>query len=159
MNELMLGLYVTVVGVTIVFTVLSILAVTVYLLKYIGKQKTKQPVEEKETMEASGKTGEITRGGISIEKIQPPVDPETLSAITAGIIGFQEAKKKRLMRINLFREYPTLARLLPLAGIHYKAEVEVSVQGSPKKIIVEELGIGYYKVVIGNREYTVVVRK
>ena len=159
MDELMLGLYVTIVGITIVFTVLSILAVTVYLLKYIGKQEAKQKVMERKAVEESGKTMESAGEAITIEKVEPPVDPETLSAITAGIIGFQEAKKRKLMRIDLFREYPALARLLPLAGIHYKAEVEVSVQGSPKKIIVEEIGTGYYRVSIGNREYTVIIKK
>ncbi len=163
MNEFMLGLYITTVGVTVVFVVLSILAVTVYLMRYI---QPKQPVPEGKAPPETEKKVEGGGVGVSEEKtigetigVKPPIDPETISAITAAIIGFQEAKRRKLMEIELFRKYPGLARLLPLAGIYHKALVEVSIQGAPGKAVVRETGIGRYIIEFGGRRYSVEIVK
>jgi hypothetical protein len=87
------------------------------------------------------------------------INDDELLAITAAIALFQEWKKQRLREDPVFRSHPALARLLPLAGVYYEADVKVSIGGSEKTMHVRETGLGTYIVEANGRRYSVVIAK
>ncbi len=154
-NETITGLYASGLGITIVFIVLSLLATTVYLLKYIPliieKKKIKisqtpLPEEEEKTLGVESVSGK--------PEITPQFPPETIALITAAITGFIEYKRKKLEKYELFREFPSMQRILPFAGIFFEADIKVSIGGVDKVVHVKETPSGYI-VRIDNREYNV----
>ncbi len=151
MEDIVYGLYVTVIGVTVVFTILGILAVTVYLLKYAGPKKPVAKAEKVETVAEKRVEEKIN--------VEPSVDKDTLSMITASIIAFQDVKRRELEKIDLFRKYPGLSKLLYLAGIRYKAYVNISLQGVSKRVLVEEIGPGRYIVVLNGKKHVVAISR
>ena len=98
MQEFLEGLYVTILGVTVVFTVLTILALAMYGIGYLErrlleKEKPKEApvVEVKEEVKAEEK---------------PKIEPKKLAVITAAILAYIAEKNAQLRPIP-FRKKPS----------------------------------------------------
>lgn len=154
-SELLTGLSASLIGILTVFGVLAILAIAVYLLRYVsiphraGKAEEKPP-EEKEVVEEKHVREIVVEG----ERL----DSDKLSLITAAVLAFNEYKKKRLERYELFRDFPGLKRLLPLAGVYFSARLRVSSGGVEKEVEVREKGLNTYTILLDGREYTISVK-
>ena len=150
-GELVTGLSASLIGILTVFGVLAILAVTVYLLRYIAGPreagKAEEKPQEKREIAEEKHVPKIT--------VEERLDNDKLSLITAAILAFNEYKNKRLEKFELFREFPGLKRLLPLAGVYFSARLRVSSGGVEKEVEVREKGSGTYSVLLDGREYIV----
>ncbi len=147
------GLYITVIGVLVVFGILGLLATILYSLKYLQPQPkpSKKPIEERP------KTAKEAVAKPEIQVLEE-IPREDLAIVTAAIAMFNEYKTLKLQKHDLFKEFPELIRLLPIAGVLFKAYFRVSVGGPEKEVVVEELGGGAYRVSIGSKTYTVMVK-
>ncbi|MCD6301666.1 MAG: OadG family protein [Staphylothermus sp.] len=146
------GLTVTVIGVLTVFGVLAVLVIILYGLRYVYiREKTGKELEKTEIKEEQPRPKEFR----IIEKTtQKQIhDPQLVSIITAAVLMFNEYKKERLKKYDIFRDLPELSRILGLVGIAFKAELVVSIGGKDQKVTVEEIPGNGYRVKIGNKEY------
>ena len=149
------GITITLIGVLIVFGVLTILVAILYGLKYIYIRETskKEAIikEKEEVKEKQARPKEIK---IMEEKTKAQIhDPQLISIITAAIILFNEYKAKKLSKYDIFRDMPELSRILGLAGISFRAELVVSLGGKDQQVTVEEIPGDGYRVHIGNKNY------
>jgi Na+-transporting methylmalonyl-CoA/oxaloacetate decarboxylase gamma subunit len=138
------GLVVSLIGIFVVFLVLSILATIIYFIPYMipKRRRGEKPVAIEKRLEE--------KQGISSDE---------LITISAAINAFNEYKYSRLRETYpLFKDFPALMRLLYMAGIRFRGRIIVSVGGSDKTVEIEEIGRSAYRVKIGGREYNVVVR-
>ncbi len=150
-GELVTGLSASLIGILTVFGVLAILAVTVYLLRYVGGPREAGKAEEKPREER----GVAEEKHVPETTVEERLDNDKLSLITAAILAFNEYKNKWLEKFELFREFPGLKRLLPLAGVYFSARLRVSLGGVEKEVEVREKGPGTYSVLLDGREYIV----
>ncbi len=146
------GITITLIGVLIVFGVLTILVAILYGLKYIYIRETsKKEAKIEEVKEKQARPKEIK---IMEEKTKAQIhDPQLISIITAAIIIFNEYKAKKLSKYDIFRDMPELSRILGLAGISFRAELVVSLGGKDQQVTVEEIPGDGYRVHIGNKNY------
>ncbi|MBO8174781.1 MAG: OadG family protein [Thermococcus sp.] len=98
MQEFLEGLYITILGVTVVFAVLTILAIAMYGIGYLErclleKEKPKEApvVEVKEEAKAEEK---------------PKIEPKKLAVITAAILAYIAEKNAQLRPVP-FRKKPS----------------------------------------------------
>lgn len=139
-----MGLYITGVGVAIVFGVLSVLVVLLLILKqvyYKPSEKKTETIKKEET--------------VAIERLSGKTDPKMVALISAAITAFNEYKASRLRKYELFKEFPELARLLPMAGVLFKSKIKVSFGGRDVLVEVEESPNNTYKVRVGGKTYIV----
>ncbi|ABN70592.1 oxaloacetate decarboxylase gamma subunit [Staphylothermus marinus F1] len=150
-NTIITGLYITGIGVAIVFSILSILVIIIHVLK----QTIYKPVK-KMKKEETGKTRIIVEEKpVKTEKPRRETDPQLIALLSATITAFNEYKAATLKKYDLFKDFPELARLLPLAGILFKSKIKVSFGGKDIIVDVEELPNNAYKVSVGGKTYIV----
>jgi hypothetical protein len=147
-GDLYTGLYVSGIGILVVFSVLTILVIILSMFKTIT-YKPKKIETVQRTEEARTRRGEVIREKISGGENTLPI------IVSAAIIAFNEYKYSRLKRYELFREFPALTRLLSLVGIGFRGRVKVSIGGREVYVDVEELPNGVYNVRIGGKTYSV----
>ncbi len=148
LGDLYTGLYVSGIGILVVFTVLSILVIILSMFKAITYKPKKMKTLQK-TGEAKTRRGEVIEEKIrGREDILPVI-------VSAAIIAFNEYKYSRLKKYELFREFPALTRLLSLVGIGFRGGVKISIGGKEVYVDVEELPNGVYNVKIGGKTYSV----
>ncbi len=137
---------VSAIGVAMVFTVLALLAIIIALMPRLLIRR--QPVHEKPAVEEK----EIPR---TMEKA---LGSEELALITTAVAAYLEYRAKALEKNPLIKQYPALARLLPLAGITFKAKLKLSLGGSEKEVEITEETPGTYKVKIGRKTYQTTIK-
>lgn len=97
MQAFLEGLYITILGVTVVFSVLTILAVAMYAIGYLERHLLERevprevPVEVKEEAQAEEK---------------PKIEPKKLAVITAAILAYIAEKNAQLRPVP-FRKKPS----------------------------------------------------
>ena len=101
MQEFLEGLYVTILGVTVVFTVLTILALAMYGIGYLERRLLEK---EKPVVEAVPKPKEEKEEVKAEEK--PKIEPKKLAVITAAILAYITEKNAQLRPIP-FRKKPS----------------------------------------------------
>jgi Na+-transporting methylmalonyl-CoA/oxaloacetate decarboxylase gamma subunit len=145
------GLYVSGIGILVVFTVLSILVIILSMFKTIlykpKRIEITRRIKEAKTEKGEGEVS--TKEKISDKENTLPI------MVSAAIIAFNEYKYSKLKKYELFREFPALIRLLSLAGIHFKGRVKISIGGKEVYADVEELPNGVYNVRISGKTYSV----
>lgn len=149
------GLHVTVIGVLVVFGILGLLATILYSLKYLQPEPKPEPLKKPVEEKAEAVEKAVAKSNIQVLE---EISREDLAIATAAIAMFNEYKMLKLQKYDVFKEFPELVRLLPMAGILFKAYFRVSLGGPEKEVVVEELGGGTYRVSIGSKTYTVVVK-
>nr|WP_048056205.1 OadG family transporter subunit [Pyrococcus sp. ST04] len=92
MAEFLEGLYITVLGVTVVFAVLSILAVTMYGIGWAEKK-----IVEKESKEKTVEVKEVKEESVKEER---RLDEKKIAIITAAILAYLNQKKPREIPIK-----------------------------------------------------------
>jgi len=95
------GLYITILGVTVVFLVLSILALAMYSIGYLERV-----LIERETLTVETKPKE-EKVELKVEE-KPAVEPKKLAIITAAILAYL-AEKNTQLRPLPFRKKPSEA--------------------------------------------------
>ena len=95
------GLYITILGVTVVFLVLSILALAMYGIGYLERV-----LIERETLTVETKPKE-EKVELKVEE-KPAVEPKKLAIITAAILAYL-AEKNTQLRPLPFRKKPSEA--------------------------------------------------
>ncbi len=142
LTEVLEGLKITVIGVTIVFVILSILAAIMAGFKPLFYTRAKPVKPIPETKE---KTEKPLKAKLVEEKLilPPGLSPEEISVLTAAVLGFLEYKRKKLEEIEVFRELPGLENILYVAGITFKAKLRVSIGGVEKPVEIEEVPGGF----------------
>ena len=95
------GLYVTILGVTVVFAVLAILALAMYGIGYLERVllEREKPKEVKPEVK-------IKEGAKSEVEEKPAIEPKKLAIITAAILAYL-AEKNAQLRSLPFREKPS----------------------------------------------------
>ncbi len=154
------GAYVSLIGIVIVFTILSILALTIEVIPRILYRK-KRVTKTKETIvEVKQPTIESRESKAILETKATKIvkDPDTVALVSAAITAFNEYKISRLKKMPLFKEFPGLTRILYLAGIRFKGKLIVSLGGSDKEVEVEEIDSSTYTVRVGGKTYRVIAR-
>ncbi len=142
LTEALEGLKITIIGVTVVFVILSILAAIMAGFKplFYKRAKPVKPVT---------KTKEEAKKPLGIKTVKEKLilpsglSHEEISIITAAVLGFLEYKKKKLEKLEVFRELPGLENILYVAGIAFKARLRVSIGGIEKPVEVEEVPGGF----------------
>lgn len=142
LTEVLEGLKITVIGVTVVFVILSILAAIMAGFKplFYRRVKPAKPV---------AKTGEKAKKHLEAKPAEeklilpPGLSPEEISVLTAAVLGFLEYKRKKLEKIEVFRELPGLENILYVAGIGFKAKLRISIGGVEKPVEIEEIPGGF----------------
>ena len=95
------GLYITILGVTVVFLVLSILALAMYGIGYLERV-----LIERETLTVETKPKE-EKVELKVEE-KPAIEPKKLTIITAAILAYL-AEKNTQLRPLPFRKKPSEA--------------------------------------------------
>ncbi len=143
------GLTVSLTGVLVVFSVLALLALAISLIPRIAVLwRFHRVSREARAM--------VVEEGVSRERVGS-VSGDELAVIASAVIGFNEFKKSVLERIELFKKFPQLSRLLPLAGLRFRGSIRVSIGGSERIVYVEEAG-GEYIVRFHGRAYRVTLK-
>ena len=144
LTEVLEGLKITVIGVTVVFVILSILAAIMAGFKPLFYKRARPTKTKAIAKEEKKLVEEKPRAAGAEELILPPgLSPEEISVLTAAVFGFLEYKKKKLEKIELFREFPGLENIIYIAGVSFKAKLKVSVGGVEKPVEVEEIPGGF----------------
>ena len=91
------GLYVTILGVTVVFLVLAILALAMYGIGYLERALVER---EKPAVEAVQKPKEEE---VKVEE-EPAIEPKKLAIITAAILAYLAEKNAQLRSLPFRRE-------------------------------------------------------
>ncbi|WP_324735434.1 OadG family protein [Thermococcus sp. SY098] len=94
MQEFLEGLYITILGVTVVFTVLTILAIAMYAIGYLEKRL----VEKEKAKEAP-----VVREEAKVEE-KPKIEPKKLAVITAAILAYIAEKNAQLRPVPFKRK-------------------------------------------------------
>ena len=97
MQAFLEGLYITILGVTVVFTVLTILALAMYGIGYLERRLLEK---EKPVVEAVPKPEEVKA------EEKPKIEPKKLAVITAAILAYIAEKNAQLRPIP-FRKKPS----------------------------------------------------
>ncbi len=142
LTEVLEGLKITVIGVTVVFIILSILAAIMAGFKPLFYKRVKPVKIVPETREKVRKPHEAK----SVEEklaLPPGLSPEEISVLTAAVLGFLEYKRKKLEKIDVFRELPGLENILYVAGLAFRAKLRISVGGVEKLVEIEEVPGGF----------------
>ncbi len=105
MSEFMEGLNLTVLGVTIVFTVLSILAVVLYAVGW-----TERRLVERESREEAP----TSHPASAAKKEEPEIPPRELAIITAAILAYTAEKASQLRPLPFRRKISDSWRLYGL---------------------------------------------
>jgi len=144
LTEVLEGLKITVIGVTVVFVILSILAAIMAGFKPLFYKRAK-PAKPMAVVKEEKKPVAEKPGAPMAEKIilPPGLTPEEISVLTAAVLGFLEYKKKKLEGIELFKEFPGLENIIYIAGVSFRAKLKVSVGGVEKPVEVEEVPGGF----------------
>ncbi len=143
LTEALEGLKITIIGVTVVFVILSILAAIMAGFKPLFYKRGAKPVKP------VTKTKEEAKIPLGIKTVKEKLilpsglSHEEISVITAAVLGFLEYKKKKLEKLEVFRELPGLENILYVAGIAFKARLRVSIGGIEKPVEVEEVPGGF----------------
>ena len=95
------GLYITILGVTVVFLVLSILALAMYGIGYLERVLIER---ETSTVETKPKEEKVE---VKVEE-KPAIEPKKLAIITAAILAYL-AEKNTQLRPLPFRKKPSEA--------------------------------------------------
>jgi len=95
------GLYITILGVTVVFLVLSILALAMYGIGYLERVLIER---ETPTVESKPKEEKVE---VKVEE-KPSIEPKKLAVITAAILAYL-AEKNTQLRPLPFRKKPSEA--------------------------------------------------
>ncbi|RLF82793.1 methylmalonyl-CoA epimerase [Thermococci archaeon] len=95
------GLYITILGVTVVFLVLSILALAMYGIGYLERVLIER---ETSTVETKPKEEKVE---LKVEE-KPAIEPKKLTIITAAILAYL-AEKNTQLRPLPFRKKPSEA--------------------------------------------------
>ena len=140
--EVLEGLKITVIGVTVVFVILSILAAIMAGFKPLFYKRAKPVKLVPETKERAEKPLEAKP--MEEKLVLPPgLSSEEISILTAAVLGFLEYKRKKLEKIEVFKELPGLENILYVAGIAFKAKLRVSIGGVEKPVEIEEVPGGF----------------
>ncbi len=140
--EVLEGLKITVIGVTVVFVILSILAAIMAGFKPLFYKRAKPVKLVPETKERAEKPLEAKP--MEEKLVLPPgLSSEEISILTAAVLGFLEYKRKKLEKIEVFRELPGLENILHVAGLAFKAKLRISVGGVEKLVEIEEVPGGF----------------
>ena len=107
MSEFMEGLNLTVLGVTIVFMVLSILAVVLYAVGW-----TERRLVERENAEKAAAPSPAPAPSVKEEK--PEIPPRDLAIITAAILAYTAEKASQLRPLPFRRKVSDAWRLYGL---------------------------------------------
>ncbi|ADI32047.1 OadG family protein [Staphylothermus hellenicus] len=150
-NTIITGLYITGIGIAIVFSVLSILVILVYVLK----QTIYKPAEKTGKKEIGKTKIRVEEKPAETRKPRRETDPKLVALLSAAITAFNEYKASTLKKYGVFKDFPELARLLPLAGVLFKSKIKVSFGGKDIIVDVEELPNNMYKVGVGGKTYIV----
>ncbi len=142
LTEVLEGLKITVIGVTVVFVILSILAAIMAGFKPLFYKRAKPVKRVPETKEKAEKPLEAKPAEEKLV-LPPGLSPEEISVLTAAVLGFLEYKRKKLEKIEVFRELPGLENILYVAGIAFKAKLRVSIGGVEKPVEIEEIPGGF----------------
>ncbi len=152
------GLTITLIGVAIVFGVLALLtAIMVLFEKIFYRPRAPAATEEKPVAVEPREKGAVEK----IEKVEAEakgIPPEDIGLVASAVAGFLEYKRNRLMENPVFREFPGLQRLLPLAGVFFEADIRVSVQGAERIVHVKELPGGVFEVSYGGKKHVVALK-
>lgn len=93
------GFYITILGVTVVFLVLSILALAMYGIGYLERTLIEK---ERQVAEAPPKPKEE----VKVEEEKPFIEPKKLAVITAAILAYV-AEKNAQLRPLPFKKKPS----------------------------------------------------
>ncbi|USG99962.1 OadG family protein [Thermococcus argininiproducens] len=93
------GLYITILGVTVVFLVLSILALAMYGIGYLERTLIEK---ERQVIETPPKPKEE----VKVEEKRPSIEPKKLAIITAAILAYV-AEKNAQLRPLPFKKKPS----------------------------------------------------
>ncbi len=146
------GLKVSAVGIAVVFTILTALAIILALMPKIisiKKEEEKPELQKPPQTKPLEKQEEI--------KEEEKINPEELAIITAAITAHNELKLRAIEEAGL-KPGPLILRLLPLAGITFKTKVKLSIQGSEKTVEINEKQPGYYTIKIGPKTITAQIK-
>ncbi len=154
------GAYVSLVGIVIVFTILSLLALTIEVIPRVLYRKKRVAETREATVETKQPTRESRESKAILETKATKIvkDSDTIALVSAAITAFNEYKVNRLKKMPLFKEFPGLTRILYLAGIRFKGKLIVSLGGSDKEVEVEEIDNSTYIVRVSGRIYRVIAR-
>ncbi|WP_297068375.1 OadG family protein [Thermococcus sp.] len=103
MSEFVDGLWITIIGVTIVFSILGILAVILYSVGWFERR-----LVEKEGLTQVSKEEAVTREG------EPKVPPRDLAVITAAVMAYTAEKAAQLRPLPFKRKVSDAWRLYGL---------------------------------------------
>ena len=146
------GLEITLIGIGVVFAVLALLTIVIMGLERILYR------EKRSAREAAPSRGEeqvVEEGKAPITAGQGGLSPEEVSIIVSAIAGFAEYKERKLGEYTVFREFPPLRKLLPLAGVFFQATLKVSIGGAEKEVRVRELPGGALMVEYDGKKHVV----
>jgi len=105
MAEFMEGLNITVLGVTVVFTVLAILALVLYFVGWLEKKLIDRETPEK--VPAPAKATEP----VKVEEAKPEIPPKDLAVITAAVLAYTAEKAAQLRPLPFKRKVSDVWRL------------------------------------------------
>ncbi|WP_457753314.1 OadG family protein [Thermococcus sp.] len=104
MQEFLEGVYITVLGVTVVFAVLTILAIAMYAIGYLERHL----VEKEKAKEAP-----VVEEVVKVEE-KPKIEPKKLAVITAAILAYIAEKNAQLRPVPFKRKPSDAWRLYGL---------------------------------------------